>query len=333
MSRRPNTPILWDELTPLAITSIQPAGGLQAGGEVVDIYGRGFELGMTAKIDGVLCTGLVVQSANQLTCTTPAGAAGAQDVRLDRITTAANATLAGGYTYIYDPLDIPNLALYYEAGLGTTTSGGLVTALANQGSLAGADLAQGTVANQPTYTAADAGYNNKPTMTFADATDVLENAGPFGPFSSNVATIFFVGDIGEATAGHIAMNLNASASGRDVRFGLDAGGWPTLYTDGGVAIIISQLTTKNIAVLILNGAASRVMLNTRANVGADGNTTTTMPSDTDLRIKLGQNISGLGAWGAIAPGKLAAVGWVARVMTNGEIDDLFTYYKAKYSIP
>ena len=91
-------------ITPLTITSIQPAGGLQAGGEVVDIYGSGFELGMTAKIDGNLCTGLIVQSANQLTCTTPAGTAGAKAVRLDRVTTAANATLAGGYTYAADTI-------------------------------------------------------------------------------------------------------------------------------------------------------------------------------------------------------------------------------------
>ena len=118
-------------ITPLTCTSIQPAGGSTAGGDVVDIYGSGFELGMTAKIGGTLCTGLVVQSANQLTCTTPAGT-GTDDVRLDRITTAANATLSNGWTYDFSPVDLsPTLAYYSDTG---TTGTAPITAWANQGS-------------------------------------------------------------------------------------------------------------------------------------------------------------------------------------------------------
>ena len=118
-------------ITPLTCTSIQPAGGSTAGGDVVDIYGSGFELGMTAKMGGTLCTGLVVQSANQLTCTTPAGT-GTDDVRLDRITTAANATLSNGWTYDFSPVDLsPALAYYSDTG---TTGSPAITAWVNQGS-------------------------------------------------------------------------------------------------------------------------------------------------------------------------------------------------------
>lgn len=126
---RRRAPILWDELTPLACTSISPSIGTLDGGTPVTISGRGFELGMTAKIDGVLCTSLVVTSANTLTCVTPVGTAGAKDVRLDRVTTAANATLSGGYNYLSgEDWETPSVTLlvpFTLAATPTVTVGGV----------------------------------------------------------------------------------------------------------------------------------------------------------------------------------------------------------------
>jgi len=102
-SKDPN----WQTLNPVCagasnptITAISPASGLTAGGTNVTITGTGFVAGSTSvKIGGVAATGVTVTNPTSLTCTTPAGTAGAKDVVVTVTGAAAAATLSSGFTY------------------------------------------------------------------------------------------------------------------------------------------------------------------------------------------------------------------------------------------
>ncbi|MSW63064.1 MAG: hypothetical protein F2830_05340, partial [Actinobacteria bacterium] len=58
-----------------------------------------FVSGATVTVGGNACTSVVVVSATSITCTTPAGSAGAKDVVVTNSDTGA-ATSAGGFTYV-----------------------------------------------------------------------------------------------------------------------------------------------------------------------------------------------------------------------------------------
>jgi hypothetical protein len=81
------------------ITSVAPKSGPLVGGTAVTITGTNFMAPdvTTVTFGGVAATSLVVVSATSLTCTTPAGAAGAADV----VATASSGagTLTAGFTY------------------------------------------------------------------------------------------------------------------------------------------------------------------------------------------------------------------------------------------
>ena len=62
------------------ITSISPSSGSTAGGTSITITGTNFAAGATVSVGGNACTSVVVVSATSITCTTPAGSAGAKDV-------------------------------------------------------------------------------------------------------------------------------------------------------------------------------------------------------------------------------------------------------------
>jgi hypothetical protein len=80
---------------PPTITGIAPNTGPAAGGTSVTITGTNLS-GASVTIGGAAATG-VSASATSISCTTPAGSAGAADVVVT--TAGGNATLVGGFTY------------------------------------------------------------------------------------------------------------------------------------------------------------------------------------------------------------------------------------------
>ncbi|GHU07981.1 hypothetical protein FACS189431_3410 [Alphaproteobacteria bacterium] len=83
------------------ISSVNPIGGLLAGGTPVTITGTGFDtVGNTnsVKIDNNTCT-ITTATATAITCTVPAGSSGAKDVTVD--TAGGTATSTSSYAY-YD---------------------------------------------------------------------------------------------------------------------------------------------------------------------------------------------------------------------------------------
>jgi uncharacterized repeat protein (TIGR02059 family) len=106
---------------PPTVTSISPTSGTTAGGTSVTITGTNFISGATVTIGGSSCTSVVVVSSTSITCTTPSGTAGSQDVVV-ATGVSPNATLAGGFTYVAPPAapDTPDLATASDSGSSST---------------------------------------------------------------------------------------------------------------------------------------------------------------------------------------------------------------------
>jgi uncharacterized protein YmfQ (DUF2313 family) len=92
----------------VTVTSVTPAIGSTAGGTPVEIVGSGFHGGdfgatTTVKINGEMCTGVVVGDDTFITCVTPANAAAVYDVTV-YTSIPENGSLVGGYTYVAPPV-------------------------------------------------------------------------------------------------------------------------------------------------------------------------------------------------------------------------------------
>ena len=82
---------------PPTIASVSPSAGPETGGTSITITGTNL-LGATAvRVGGATASALVVVNATTLTCTTPAGTAGARDVQVT--VPGGSVTSTGGFTY------------------------------------------------------------------------------------------------------------------------------------------------------------------------------------------------------------------------------------------
>ena len=85
-----------------AVTSVAPGNGPSSGGTALTLTGTGFTANAagtnTVTVGGAACTGVNAASDTQITCTSPAGTAGATvNVTVSNIN--GSATLTGGFTY------------------------------------------------------------------------------------------------------------------------------------------------------------------------------------------------------------------------------------------
>lgn len=87
-----------DAASPPVVAAVSPAGGPAAGGTPVTIVGGPFTGATGVTFGGTAATAVVVVNANTITCTAPAHAAGAVDVR---VTTPNGTTPTGGGGYTY----------------------------------------------------------------------------------------------------------------------------------------------------------------------------------------------------------------------------------------
>jgi hypothetical protein len=87
------------ELVP-AVSGISPSSGPTAGGTAVTLTGNGFAAGDIVYIGALRATNVTVVNATTVTATTPAGAAGPNDVRVvSAVDPTLVGVLAGGFTY------------------------------------------------------------------------------------------------------------------------------------------------------------------------------------------------------------------------------------------
>lgn len=80
------------------LSSISPASGPVEGGTAVTLTGTNFENGATVAIGANACEFVTVVSDTSITCTTPAGSAGAHDVTVTNPDTQSD-TLVAAFTY------------------------------------------------------------------------------------------------------------------------------------------------------------------------------------------------------------------------------------------
>jgi len=111
---------------PPAVDAIEPASGPTAGGTVVKISGTGFVAPATVKIGGE-ATAVTVDSGSEITATTAAGAAGADEV----VVSDAGGSSTGGpsYTYVAPPPSPPPTVAAIEPSPGSTAGPTLVAPL------------------------------------------------------------------------------------------------------------------------------------------------------------------------------------------------------------
>ncbi len=109
-----------------SLTSVNPTGGPLAGGTAIILSGSGFNPAATVTIGGTNCQSVVVASANQIACTTPAGSAGAANVVVTNPDDQAS-TLIGGFTYNPAP------AITSVAPVGGTSAGGTAITMVGTG--------------------------------------------------------------------------------------------------------------------------------------------------------------------------------------------------------
>jgi hypothetical protein len=80
------------------LSAISPVSGPVAGGTAVTLTGTNFAAGATVTVGGAAAGSVVVVSSTRITAVTPAGAAGARDVRVT-LSGGQTATRTGGFTY------------------------------------------------------------------------------------------------------------------------------------------------------------------------------------------------------------------------------------------
>lgn len=85
-----------------AVTSVSPTSGAMAGGQTLTITGSGFSAGASVDVGGSACTSVTVNSATQITCTTPALAAGSHAVAVTNVDTQSG-SLVSAFTSVAPP--------------------------------------------------------------------------------------------------------------------------------------------------------------------------------------------------------------------------------------
>ena len=220
-------------ITVRSITSITPSSGSTAGGTSITITGTGFAAGATVTVDGNACTSIVIVSATSITCTTPAGTAGAKNVVVTHSDTGP-LTLTGGFTY--QTLAAPAFTLSSSSesrtvntvatGFTVTSTGGAIASFAinatppgmsfntTTGALSGTP---NTVASATTYTITATNASGSATQSFTLTVTAALAAPAFTLSSSSesrtvntVATGFTVTSTGGAIA---SFAINATPPG------------------------------------------------------------------------------------------------------------------------
>ena len=125
------------------LSSVSPTSGPTAGGTTVTLTGTNFAAGATVTIGGAAATGVVVVSATSITARTPAGAAGARDVRVT-LPGGQTATRTGGFTYTAPTTPSPTLTAVSPAS--GPTAGGTTVTLTGTNFAAGATVTIGGTA-------------------------------------------------------------------------------------------------------------------------------------------------------------------------------------------
>jgi len=128
---------------PITIATVSPLSGPIGGGTVVTITGTELIGVDTITFRGLFGTNIAVQSASQLTITTPAVIAGPADIVLTKSAGGATATETNGFTFVNGVAPPPQPLACTPAG--GPVAGGTVCTVTGSGFAAGATVSVGGV--------------------------------------------------------------------------------------------------------------------------------------------------------------------------------------------
>ena len=196
-----------------SVTEVSPSSGTTAGGTPITITGTGFS-GSSVTVGGAACTSVVVVSASSITCTTPAGSAGAQDVVVTNSDTGT-ATKTGGFTFLAITSVGPSGNTFSALPNATVTVNSLLT---NAIVVTGFDPAMniavtltttlGTLAQTSTEVTAVTGYQSPVTARAAS----ISFSGTQAAVNAALATVTLRAP-GAGTTATISVSASASTSG------------------------------------------------------------------------------------------------------------------------
>jgi hypothetical protein len=226
--------------------------------------------------------------------------------------------LGGGISF--DPRNISGLVAWYRSDLGITLNGGNVSGWADQSGTGDTNknLAQGTAANQPVYTAANGSYNNKPSLDFDAANDALAS-GTWSVALAQPATRLIVGHgANDGTNNYFLDSITAT----QMAVIADSSARTQLFDGTILADASAAPSTPQVILVVDNGASSAIYRNAltvraSGNAGAQGAT--------------GITVGNFEAGGAFAlTGSITEVAIWSRVLTTSEINRVLGYAGARY---
>ena len=124
------------------LTSVSPTSGPTTGGTTITLTGTNFVSGATVRVGGVAATYVVFSSATRVTARTPAGTAGARDVRITN-PNGQSATRVGAFTYTTTSTTPTLTSVSPTSG---PTTGGTTITLTGTNFVSGATVRVGGVA-------------------------------------------------------------------------------------------------------------------------------------------------------------------------------------------
>lgn len=234
-----------------------------------------------------------------------------------------------GAPLAFDPTQITGLKAWYRADLGITLNSTTVSAWADQSGTGDTNknLVQATGASQPTYNAADAAYNNKPTLSFSGS---QMHSGTWSSALAQAFTVYVAGNV-TAVSGSTMFFFNSSsdkawvisrdngASGPQSSLAMYAG--TTLATN---SLSAPQLNSKSLMCAVFNGASSSGYVNSLATTYCTGQVGSVGVTDAIV--------------GAYAGGGLALTGKIAEIIVYSgghslaDRTSVLTYLSSRYAV-
>ena len=219
----------------------------------------------------------------------------------------------------FAPTDISGLVGWWDAGQGVTISTG-VSAWADQ-SGNGRNLSQATGSAQPSYSASDASFSNRPSISFDGSDDILSKTG----LSLSVPMHYFLVFVQDTwTDNDIILNFGSS----NFEWTQHAGSSPQVAIRQGeswTCTVSPTLSTTYLAQVYLNGTSGYVGLNDGSSV----NTGVQSYSETISEFSIGGSSAKGNQKSDIRVAELAVY---SAEITGADLTSLRTYFNDKYSI-
>lgn len=237
---------------PPVVSSVSPTVGAPGGGYTITITGTGFSNAGGVMLGTSPCA-FVVVSSTQITATVPAHAVGAVDVSVSGA--GGTSILSSGFSY-WSPDSISGLTLWLDA-TSVTQGGGIVTAMHNKGStLVDPVITPGA---EPTYSASNANYGNRPTWKCSTgAARRITAAAPCHGLAAAPYTIVMVGQCGDSNYAVGTGNGSYVAGG-----GGSGNKWQGIFSSSWLVSSSGVTNSPSVMILVVNGASSKIYVNAK----------------------------------------------------------------------